>query len=128
MKKVMIALALAGSLAAVAAEEPAVAASAAPAASQAQLGPRVQRRAPMTEEQRAKMRAQREKFMAERKAAMEAKALPIIKKYGLDDEKAKALFGELQEAMRTMPPPRRRSPMREAPKAPKAAAPAPAAS
>ena len=53
----------------------------------------------MTDEQRAKMREQREKFMAERKAKMEAKLLEVVKKYVPEEEKAKALVKELQDAM-----------------------------
>ena len=53
----------------------------------------------MTPEQRQKMREQREKFMAERKAAMEAKLLEVVKKYVPEEEKAKALIKDLQEAM-----------------------------
>ena len=50
------------------------------------VSPRAPRRAQMTPEKRAEMRAQREKFMAERKAAMEAKALEVVKKYVSDEE------------------------------------------
>ena len=99
MKKLMLAAVLACSMVAVAADavKPEVKA-AAPAAEAAKA---VKTKRPqLTQEQRAKMRAQREKFMAERRAKMEAKAVEIIKKYGLDDEKAKALFNELQDAMR----------------------------
>ena len=53
----------------------------------------------MTPEQRQKMREQREKFMAERKAAMETKMLEVVKKYVPEEEKAKALIKDLQEAM-----------------------------
>ena len=71
-------------------------------------------------EQREKMLAQREKFMAERKAAKEAKLLEIVKKYVPEEEKAKALVNDLQEAMR---PQFRPLPMRQK----LDAAPAPAA-
>ena len=71
----------------------------------------------MTPEQRAEMKAKREKFMAERKAAMEAKMLEIVKKYIADEEQAKALIKELQEAMR---PGMRRPPMPKAAKPAKA--------
>ena len=64
--------------------------------------------AKLTDEQRQKMREQREKFMAERKAAMEAKMLEVVKKYVPEEEKAKALVKDLQEAMR---PQRRMRPM-----------------
>ena len=53
----------------------------------------------MTDEQRQKMREQREKFMAERKAKMEAQLLEVVKKYVPEEEKAKALVKELQDAM-----------------------------
>ena len=42
---------------------------------------------------------QREKFMAERKAKMEAQILEIVKKYVPEEEKAKALVKELQDAL-----------------------------
>ena len=69
------------------------------------------KRPQITEEQRAKMREQREKFMAERKAKMEAQLLEVVKKYIPEEEKAKALIKELQDALmagRRMPmrPPR----------------------
>ena len=63
------------------------------------VSPRTPRRAQMTPEKRAEMRAQREKFMAERKAAMEAKALEVVKKYVPDEEKAKALLAELEAVL-----------------------------
>ena len=52
-----------------------------------------------TEEQRAAMRAARDKFIAERKAQMEAKLLEITKKYVAEEEKAKALVKEIQDAV-----------------------------
>ena len=57
------------------------------------------RRAKMTDEQRAQMKAKRDQFMAQRKAAMEAKLMEVVKKYVPEEEKAKALVAELQEAM-----------------------------
>lgn len=57
------------------------------------------RRAKLTDEQRAQMKAKREQFMAQRKAAMEAKLMEVVKKYIPEEEKAKALIAELQEAM-----------------------------
>ena len=81
------------------------AASATGAATSAEAGAgqatsaRTSRRAQMTPEKRAEMRAQREKFMAERKAAMEAKALEVVKKYVSDEEKAKALLAELEAVL-----------------------------
>ena len=63
------------------------------------VAPRAPRRAQMTPEKRAEMRAQREKFMAERKAAMQAKALEVVKKYVPDEEKAKALLAELEAVL-----------------------------
>ena len=63
------------------------------------VSPRAPRRAQMTPERRAEMRAQREKFMAERKAAMQAKALEVVKKYVSDEEKAKALLAELEAVL-----------------------------
>ena len=65
----------------------------------------------LTDEQRAKIREQREKFMAERKAQTETKLLEVVKKYVPEEEKAKALVKELQDALmagRRMPmrPPR----------------------
>ena len=53
----------------------------------------------ITPEQRQKMREQREKFMAERKAKMESQVLEIVKKYVPEEEKAKVLVKELQDAM-----------------------------
>ena len=73
----------------------------------------------MTEEQRAKFREQREKFMAERKAQMEAKLLEVVKKYVPEEEKAKALVKELQDAMMAG----RRNMMQRRPQRPEAAKP-----
>ena len=74
----------------------------------------------MTDEQRAKMREQREKFMAERKAKMEAKLLEVVKKYVPEEEKAKALVKELQDAMMAG----RRNAMQRRPQRPEAVKPA----
>ena len=98
MKKLVCAAMVAVSMCAMADEAKKDAAPAvAPNVEQAkQMAPR---RSPMTAEQRQKMREQREKFMAERKAAMEAKMLEVVKKYVPEEEKAKALVKDLQEAM-----------------------------
>ena len=96
MKKLICAAVVAGSMFAMA-DEPAKPAAAAPAAAEAvKVAPK---RPQITPEQRQKMREQREKFMAERKAKMEAKLLEVVKKYVPEEEKAKALIKELQEAM-----------------------------
>ena len=102
MKKLICAALVAGSMMAMA-EEAAkceggkcALPAAAPAAEKAAVPAA---RAKMTPEQRQKMREQREKFMAERKAAMEAKLLEVVKKYVPEEEKAKALLKDLQEAM-----------------------------
>ena len=99
VKKLMFAAVLACSMVVVADDAAKPEAKAAAPAAEAAQAVRA-KRPQMTPEQRAEMRAKREKFMAERRAKMEAKAVEIIKKYGLDDEKAKALFNELQDAMR----------------------------
>ena len=95
MKKLMVAAMLAGSMMAVAEEAAKPAETAAPAKVTAPA------RRQLTPDQRAEMRAKFEQRMAARKAEMEKKAIEIIKKYGLDDEKAKALFNELQNEMRS---------------------------
>ena len=96
MKKLICAALVAGSMVVLAedASKPAEAA-AAPTVEAAKP-----KRPQLTPEQIAARKAKFEKRMAERKAAMETKALEIIKKYGLDDEKAKALFNELQDVVR----------------------------
>ena len=94
MKKLLMAAMLVGAMVATAADEGVKKEAPAPAATEAARRPRI------SGEQRAKMREQRQKAFAARKAEMEAKLLEIIKKYGLEDEKAKALLAELQEAMR----------------------------
>ena len=75
-----------------------VAESAAPTAV-SEAAKAVPRRPQVTPEERAKRLAQREKFVAERKAKMEAQMLEVVKKYVPEDEKAKALVKELQDAM-----------------------------
>ena len=90
MKKLICAAVVAGSMFAMA-EEPAKPAAAAPDAA-AQAVKVAPKRPQFTPEQR-------EKFMAERKAKMEAKMLEVVKKYVPDEEKAKALIKDLQDAM-----------------------------
>ena len=99
MKKLMLAALVAGSVAMVApsafaADEEAPAA-AEQGAKKAKKAKRPAKAKMTLEERRAKM-----------KAAMEEKAVEIIKKYGLDDEKAKALFNELTEALKPVRRPR----------------------
>ena len=96
MKKFICAAVVAGSMFAMAEETPKAEAAAPAAAETVKKAPR---RPQITPEQRQKMREQREKFMAERKAKMEAQTLEIVKKYVPDEEKAKALVKELQDAM-----------------------------
>ena len=110
MKKLIFAAVVAGSMFAMA-EEAAKAEVKAPVAPVAAEAVKVAPKRPqISEEQRAKMREQREKFMAERKAKMEAQILEVVKKYVPEEEKAKALIKDLQEAMmpgrRMMRPPR----------------------
>ena len=112
MKKLIVAAVLAVSMVAVA-DEAAKAEAKAPAAAAAT----VKAPAKLTPEQRAELRAKRDKFIAERKAAMAQKMIEVIKKYGLDDEKAKALANELQETLR---PARRPRPNQKGAAAPKA--------
>ena len=116
MKKLIFAALVAGSAFAFADE---AAKPAAPAAAAAVKAPA---RRQITPEQRAAMRAKFEQRMAARKAEMEKKGLEIIKKYGLDDEKAKALLAELEAAMR--PARRPRPNMTKRPAAKPATAPA----
>ena len=116
MKKLICAAVVAGSMFAMADEavKAEVKAPAAPAAAEAVKA--APRRSQFSEEQRAKMREQREKFMAERKAKMEAQMLEVVKKYVPEEEKAKALIKELQDAMMAG----RRNMMRRPPMAPAA--------
>ena len=94
MKKLICAAIVAGSMVAMAEEAPKAEAPAAVETVKA-----APKRPQITPEQRQKMREQREKFMAERKAKMEARVLEIVKKYVPEEEKAKALVKELQDAM-----------------------------
>ena len=96
MKKLIFSALVAGSMVAVA--ETAAPAKDAAATKAVMSAPR---RSPMTEEQKAQMRARFEQSLAKRKAEMEARMLPIVKKYVPEEEKAKALIAELQEAMRS---------------------------
>ena len=114
MKKLICAAIVPGSMVAMAEEAAKAEAPAVPAAAGAvKVAPK---RPQITPEQRQKMREQREKFMAERKAKMEAQVLEIVKKYVPEEEKAKALVKELQDAMMAG----RRNMMRRPPKAPAA--------
>ena len=96
MKKLICAAIVAGSMS-VMAEEAAKAEVKAPVVAEADMV--APKRPQITSEQRQKMREQREKFMAERKAKMEAQILEVVKKYVPEEEKAKALVKELQDAM-----------------------------
>lgn len=100
MKKLMLAALVAGSMVAMA-DEPAKKADAKPAASVA-VQPAARKQ--FTPEQRAEMRAKHEKFVAERKAKLEAAQLEVLKKYGIEGDKAKELLKELQDAMRKAGP------------------------
>lgn len=100
MKKLMLAVMVAGSMIAMA-DEPAKKVEAKPAAPVA-VQPAVRRQ--LTPEQRAEIRAKREKFMSERKAKLEAAQLEVLKKYGIEGDKAKELLKDLQEAMRAASP------------------------
>ena len=120
MKKLICAAVVAGSMFAMAEEaaKTEVKAPAAPAAAEAVKA--APQRRQITPEQRQKMREQREKFMAERKVKMEAKLLEVVKKYVPEEEKAKALVKELQDAMMAgrrsmMRPPRPPKPAAEKP-------------
>ena len=96
MKKLICAAVVAGSMFVMA--EEAAKTEAAPVAAEAVN--QAPKRPQMTAEQRAEMRAKFEKRRAEMKAEMDKKMVEVIKKYGLDDEKANALWKDLQEAMR----------------------------
>ena len=97
MKKLICAAIVAGSMSVMAEEAAKAEAPAVPAAAEAvKVAPK---RPQISAEQRAKMREQREKFMAERKAKMEAQMLEVVRKYVPEEEKAKALVKELQDAM-----------------------------
>ena len=113
MKKLICSAVVAGSLFAMA-EEAVKVEAAAPEKTAVTIEQQqaLKRRSQITPEQRQKMREQREKFMAERKAKMEAQVLEIVKKYVPEEEKAKALVKELQDAMMSG----RRNMMRRPPK------------
>ena len=97
MKKLICVAIVVGSMVVMAEETAKEEASAVPAAAETvKVAPK---RPQITPEQRQKMREQREKFMAERKAKMEAQILEVVKKYVPEEEKAKALVKELQDAM-----------------------------
>ena len=98
MKKLICAAVVAGSMFVMADEAAKPEAKAAPAAAEAVK--EAPKRPQMTEEQRAQMREKFAKRRAEMKAEMDTKMIEVIKKYGLDDEKANALWKDLQEAMR----------------------------
>ena len=99
MKKLICAAVVAGSMFATA--EEAAKAEAAPAAPvAAEAVKEAPKRPQMTAEQRAEMRARFEKRRSEMRAEMDKKMVEVIKKYGLDDEKANALWKDLQETMK----------------------------
>ncbi len=104
MKKLITAAILAGSMVAMAEEAVVKPAETTPVAAGKQAVKVV--KPTITPEMRAERRAKREQLIAQRKAELEKKCLEIIKKYGLDDEKAKALMKELQDAMRPTRRPR----------------------
>ena len=102
MKKLIAAAMIAGSMMAMAEEAGKPAEAPKAAATTAVVTPRRQ----ITPEQRAAMRAKFEERMAARKAEIEKKAVEVIKKYGLDDEKAKSLFAELEAIVKPARRPR----------------------
>ena len=102
MKKLICAAVVAGSMFALAEEAAQPSAAPVDAVKVAEKAP-MPKRPHLTPEQREKIKEHHAKFEAERKARMEkreASMLEVIKKYGLDDEKAKALLKDLQEAMK----------------------------
>ena len=120
MKKLICAAVVAGSMFVMAEEAPKAEAAAPAAVEAVKKAPKRSQLTPEQREQRQKMREQREKFMAERKAKMEAQALEIVRKYVPEEEKAKALVKELQDAMMAgrrnmMRPPRPPKPGAEKP-------------
>ena len=124
MKKRVCAAIVAASMCAMADEAKKDAAPAAPAAA-AEAKPMAAKRPQMSDEQRAKLLERREKFMAKYKADMEAKMLEVVKKYVPEEDKAKALIKELQEAMMGARRPMMNRPMKNRPMPkPEAAAPA----
>ena len=118
MKKLICAAIAAGSMVAMA--EECATAKCAEAAKPAAVAAEAAKPFKMTDEQRAKVREQREKFMAERKAKAEAQMLEVVKKYVPEEEKAKALVKELQDAMMAG----RRNMMQRRPQRPEGAKPA----
>ena len=117
MKKLICAAVVAGSMFAMAEEAP-KAETAVPAAAEAvKTAPK---RAKMPPEQRQKMREMAEKRRAEFVAKKEQQILEVVKKYVPEEEKAKALVKELQDAMMAgrrnmMRPPRPPKPGAEKP-------------
>ena len=101
MKKLIAAAMIAGSMM-VMAEEAAKPAEAPKANAPAAVAPRRQ----ITPEQCAAMKAKFEERMAARKAERDKKAIEVIKKYGLDDEKAKALLADLEAVLKPARRPR----------------------
>ena len=98
MKKLICAAVVAGFMFAMAEEAAKAESPAAPAAAEAvKVAPK---RPQITPEQRQKMREMVEKRRAEFKAKQEAQVLEIVKKYVPEEEKAKALIKELQDAMK----------------------------
>ena len=97
MKKLICAAVVAGSMFAMAEEAAKAETLVVPAA--AETGKVVPKRAKMSPEQRQKMREMAEKRRAEFMAKKEAQVLEIVKKYVPEEEKAKALVKELQDAM-----------------------------
>lgn len=100
MKKIMIAMCLAGALCAFSADEDAApkAEGQAPARCEMRGQQRPQRQ--MTEEQRKQFEARREKFMADMKARREAsqkKMIDVLKEAGLDEAKAKEALEKIQK-------------------------------
>ena len=113
MKKLICTALVAGSMFAMAAEDTKAVTPAVPAAPAAAEAVKAAPKRPQISAE------QRQKFMAERKAKVEAQMLEVAKKYIPDEEKAKALIKELQEAMLAG---RRNMMMRRQPTMPPAAA------
>ena len=99
MKKLICAAIVAGSMVAMAEEAPKAEAAAPAAAEAVKVAPKRAKMSAEQREQRQKMREMAEKRRAERNAKMEAQVLEIVKKYVPEEEKAKALVKELQDAM-----------------------------
>ena len=102
MKKLIVAAMVAGSMMVMAEEAAKPAEAPKAAAATAAAAPRRQ----ITPEQRAAMKAKFAERMAARKAERDKKAIEVIKKYGLDDEKAKALLADLEAVMKPARRPR----------------------